>query len=125
MERSTPRKRFPRTVSRFIFPVCRSVKLILDKRRLTSIIVSRFFFNLRQADARPGHMGDSAFWSTIHFNSNVVIGNLSEPLDFGALNHEDSTANEGFDSTIEDTACTDGTRVRYLSRFIYVRILTR
>ncbi|KAI0766496.1 hypothetical protein BC629DRAFT_1442640 [Irpex lacteus] len=50
---------------------------------LTSIIVSRFFFNLRQADARPGHMGDSAFWSTIHFNSNV-IGNLSEPLSFGA-----------------------------------------
>ncbi|KAI0085197.1 hypothetical protein BDY19DRAFT_461043 [Irpex rosettiformis] len=67
---------------------------------LTSIVVSRFFFNLRQVDEQPGD--GSAPSSTMRFGPDMVVGNLSESLNFRVEDEDQSTISGGFDSVVDD-----------------------
>ncbi|KAI0092954.1 hypothetical protein BDY19DRAFT_398879 [Irpex rosettiformis] len=50
---------------------------------LSSILMCRFMLNLKQVDSPGQSTGRSAHMSTIHFNSDLLVGNLGESLELG------------------------------------------
>lgn len=66
--------------------------LIRYCHRLSSTLVCRFMLNLKDAAYRP-EMCSTLHISTIRFNTNVLIGNLGESLDF-ATGHDECVMEE-------------------------------
>ncbi|KAI0085171.1 hypothetical protein BDY19DRAFT_909283 [Irpex rosettiformis] len=75
--------------------------LFLIRRRLTAIIVSRFILNLRQAVKEPGMPNNTTNRSTIHFNSDILVGDLGQSLKFGAEYDESDLMVDDSGRTVE------------------------
>ncbi|KAI0084028.1 hypothetical protein BDY19DRAFT_910114 [Irpex rosettiformis] len=72
---------------------------------LSSIIVSRFLLNLKQAGSSQGsnvsNTGTMLRMSAVHFNSEIFVGNLGESLDLGIEDEVDGADLDGMENLNE------------------------
>ena len=100
----------------YLLKCCRGSFYTPASLSITSIVVSRFFFNLRQVNELPEENRESMpRWSSIHFSPNIILGNLSAPLCFQE-DDEGSAENESLEFATEDTDESESTARYHTTR---------